>query len=55
MRLLLFFYVGLPIFILWILFRLFINKETFNDVKDAILTGLFCFAIIGGVFWFLSK
>jgi hypothetical protein len=55
MRLLLFIYIGLPLFLSWILFRLIIKKESFIKVKDALYTGLFAFAIMGGVFWFFSK
>jgi hypothetical protein len=55
MRLLLFIYIGLPLFLGWILFRLIIKKEPFAKVKDALYTGLFAFAFMGGLFWFLSK
>ena len=55
MRLLLFVFIGVPLFLGWILFRLIIKKEPFIKVKDALYTGLFAFAIMGGVFCFFSK
>jgi|LakMenE18May11ns_1017448.scaffolds.fasta_scaffold7982441_2 hypothetical protein len=55
MRLLLFIYIGLPLFLGWIFCRLIIKKEPFAKVKDALYTGLFAFVFMGGVCWFLSK
>lgn len=55
MRLLLFLYIGIPLFLGWIFYRLIIKKESFSIVKDALYTGLFAFAVMGGVFWFFIK
>jgi len=53
MRLLLFLAGGIPVFIGWILYRLFIKKEKFPQVKDAFFTGIFCFAVIAAVMYML--
>ncbi len=54
MLLLIFLYTGLPLFLIWILYRAFYRKENFQQMKEAIFTGLFCFAFIGVTIYLLS-
>lgn len=53
MKLALFLAISFPVFVFWMLFRYFIKKENYVQLKDALYTGLFCFSFMALILYFL--
>ncbi len=53
MKLALFIAISFPAFIIWMLYRYFIKKENYVQLKDTLYTGLFCFTFMALIFYFL--
>jgi hypothetical protein len=53
MKLALFLVISFPAFVLWMLYRFFIKKENYVQLKDALYTGLFSFTFMALILYFL--